>query len=336
MDDFEDFEDFEFMDGFGFPGDFPSLKDKAIELIKENANIYKYFYGVSHRHYSSQDSEEIKEKVKENATDTFANRSLIDIERDQKANINHEWIYQDIFCNEFRRIEFLHNQEDVFQKKQRENYKHFLINEYKNIIEKALINISWRDFKNSNNINDIIKIYFDDRNRDKILVDRAIEFERIDYYNAFKECLDTYERDLKEDRCHVIYLKYKNSVQKITKQSPYLEFKERNIVAQKAKLFFDSRTSTEILEDNNICFEESDYLKSCNLYWENKDSAEQDKIDNEIYNAEQDYHLNQGGNHHNEKYVQYGGPSDGYGGSVNDDFINDALGGDPDAILNID
>lgn len=35
-------------------------------------------------------------------------------------------------------------------------------------------------------------------------------------------------------------------------------------------------------------------------------------------------------------YYQYGGPPDGYGGFVSDDFINDALGGEPDAIWNID
>lgn len=35
-------------------------------------------------------------------------------------------------------------------------------------------------------------------------------------------------------------------------------------------------------------------------------------------------------------YDQYGGPSDGYGGHIDDDFINDALGGEPDAIWNLD
>lgn len=35
-------------------------------------------------------------------------------------------------------------------------------------------------------------------------------------------------------------------------------------------------------------------------------------------------------------YNQYGGPSDGYGGSLDDDFINNVLDGDPSAIWNID
>jgi hypothetical protein len=33
---------------------------------------------------------------------------------------------------------------------------------------------------------------------------------------------------------------------------------------------------------------------------------------------------------------QYGGPRDGYGGTLDDDFINDVLDGDPDAYWNID
>lgn len=35
-------------------------------------------------------------------------------------------------------------------------------------------------------------------------------------------------------------------------------------------------------------------------------------------------------------YEYYGGPSDGYGGSLDDDFINDVLDGDPEAYWNID
>lgn len=35
-------------------------------------------------------------------------------------------------------------------------------------------------------------------------------------------------------------------------------------------------------------------------------------------------------------YSQYGGPLDGYGGSLDDDFINDVLDGKPDAYWNID
>jgi hypothetical protein len=37
-----------------------------------------------------------------------------------------------------------------------------------------------------------------------------------------------------------------------------------------------------------------------------------------------------------DSYDQYGGPSDGYGGALDDDFINDALGGEVDAYWNID
>lgn len=36
------------------------------------------------------------------------------------------------------------------------------------------------------------------------------------------------------------------------------------------------------------------------------------------------------------EYEEYGGPSDGYGGRLDDDFINDVLDGDPDAYWNID
>ena len=35
-------------------------------------------------------------------------------------------------------------------------------------------------------------------------------------------------------------------------------------------------------------------------------------------------------------FEEYGGPSDGYGGRLDDDFINDVLDGDPDAYWNID
>lgn len=35
-------------------------------------------------------------------------------------------------------------------------------------------------------------------------------------------------------------------------------------------------------------------------------------------------------------YSEYGGPSDGYGGYLDDDFINDVLDGDPSAIWNLD
>lgn len=37
-----------------------------------------------------------------------------------------------------------------------------------------------------------------------------------------------------------------------------------------------------------------------------------------------------------DAYAQYGGPPDGYGGFISDNFINDALGGEPDAIWNLD
>ena len=36
------------------------------------------------------------------------------------------------------------------------------------------------------------------------------------------------------------------------------------------------------------------------------------------------------------RFDKYNGPSDGYGGALSDDFIDDALSGDPDAIWNID
>ncbi|MCX2837266.1 hypothetical protein OQ279_03805 [Salinimicrobium sp. MT39] len=39
---------------------------------------------------------------------------------------------------------------------------------------------------------------------------------------------------------------------------------------------------------------------------------------------------------HTESYDKYGGPGDGYGGNLSDDFIDDALGGEPDAYWNID
>ena len=37
-----------------------------------------------------------------------------------------------------------------------------------------------------------------------------------------------------------------------------------------------------------------------------------------------------------ESFEKYGGPGDGYGGNLSDDFIDDALGGEPDAYWNID
>ena len=40
--------------------------------------------------------------------------------------------------------------------------------------------------------------------------------------------------------------------------------------------------------------------------------------------------------HSSSNYDEHGGPSDGYGGHLSDDFINDALGGEADAYWNLD
>jgi hypothetical protein len=48
------------------------------------------------------------------------------------------------------------------------------------------------------------------------------------------------------------------------------------------------------------------------------------------------YYSNSNNSKNSSSYDEYGGPDDGYRGHIDDDFINDVLGGHPDAFWNID
>lgn len=91
----------------------------------------------------------------------------------------------------------------------------------------------------------------------------------------------------------------------------------------------------EVLKQGDIVRKDNRILKKLNIRF----SGTIDEMHKNYKEPEQN------NNYHEEErfddretysYEQYGGPSDGYGGMLDDDFINDALGGEPDAIWNID
>ncbi|MBL85962.1 MAG: hypothetical protein CMO82_04805 [Winogradskyella sp.] len=90
----------------------------------------------------------------------------------------------------------------------------------------------------------------------------------------------------------------------------------------------------EIMAGGKKCYSDNSIIKELNLRFSgNVEQMHQNFEENEpnFY-----YSHSNNSNYSSNSYAEYGGPSDGYGGHIDDDFINDVLGGHPDAYWNID
>lgn len=96
--------------------------------------------------------------------------------------------------------------------------------------------------------------------------------------------------------------------------------------------FLQTRTLEIVDTEDKLDFNEDDYSEWCGLFLK-------DEIQRRGWREEQrshdEYEKYQHSIQGDQKYDQYEAPSDGYDGYLDDDYINDALGGDPDA-YNID
>lgn len=101
------------------------------------------------------------------------------------------------------------------------------------------------------------------------------------------------------------------------------------------KAIYNTRTNDEIEEDKLTAVTKTDYLNWCLNVWQDIENERIHREENEQFSLEQEYFKSQKYDQ-DDNYSQYGGPSDGYGGSLDDDFINGALGGEPDANWNLD
>ena len=89
--------------------------------------------------------------------------------------------------------------------------------------------------------------------------------------------------------------------------------------------------SGEIMANGEKCYSNNKLIKELNLRFSGNVEQMHQNFEE---NKPKSYHSKS--NHSNDSYDKYGGPSDGYGGNIDDDFINDVLGGHPDAYWNID
>lgn len=90
----------------------------------------------------------------------------------------------------------------------------------------------------------------------------------------------------------------------------------------------------EIMAGGKKCYADNSIIKELNLRFSgNVVQMHQNFEENEpnFY-----YSSSDNTNYSTSSYDEYGGPRDGSGGYLDDDFINDALGGEPEAYWNID
>jgi len=102
-----------------------------------------------------------------------------------------------------------------------------------------------------------------------------------------------------------------------------------------AASYFSDRSLDEIKRDERLSVTEQDYFEWCRLVlsdiYVQKERIEENRQDQ----INQWYYDNFPDKPSSDRYSEYGGPPDGYGGYLTDDFIDDALGGEPDANSNI-
>ena len=109
------------------------------------------------------------------------------------------------------------------------------------------------------------------------------------------------------------------------------EYCKENFEYTIEELYID-RSDLEIFRDKKYLVTKDDYRIWCLEVWKdiedrNKELSDNDYLPDEYYET--------GANSRSYK-SEYPGAPDGYGGTLNDDFINDALGGESDTIWNID
>lgn len=92
-----------------------------------------------------------------------------------------------------------------------------------------------------------------------------------------------------------------------------------------------------------VCQKENSIIKELNLrysvgFLDVVDKIREERKDNQAISGQVEIgELDDYESHTNfANFDKYNGPSDGYGGSLSDEFIDDALGGDPEAYWNID
>ena len=90
----------------------------------------------------------------------------------------------------------------------------------------------------------------------------------------------------------------------------------------------------EIMSGGKKCYSDNSIIKELNLRF----SSSVEKMHKNFDESEPKFYYSNSNDtsYSNSNYDEYGGLSDGYGGYIDDDFINDALGGHPDAYWNID
>lgn len=127
-----------------------------------------------------------------------------------------------------------------------------------------------------------------------------------------------------EDETIFIYLKRFEALTQLNKDEMF--------ILNGSYIYPEFYKAGEILASGNKVQKDNILLKSLNLrFWGTLDEMEDSALDNlnESGRSERNYESK-------TSHSEYGGVSDGYGGYLDDDFINDALGGDPDAYWNID
>ncbi|AWH74383.1 hypothetical protein DCS32_09495 [Dokdonia sp. Dokd-P16] len=88
----------------------------------------------------------------------------------------------------------------------------------------------------------------------------------------------------------------------------------------------------EIMANGSKCYGTNKIVKELNLRF----LGNINQMHENFENSEPKYYISNANHSYDSSYEIYGGPGDGYGGHLDDDFINDVLGGHPDAYWNID
>ena len=89
----------------------------------------------------------------------------------------------------------------------------------------------------------------------------------------------------------------------------------------------------EIMAGGKKCYSDNSITKELNLRFSGNVMQMHQNFEENEPNF---YYSNSNNSKNSSSYDEYGGPDDGYGGHIDDDFINDVLGGHPDAFWNID
>lgn len=113
-------------------------------------------------------------------------------------------------------------------------------------------------------------------------------------------------------------------------------FPEIEIIRFKAQCYFNKDSNDTKYINEQLSINADTYFRFCLQVWYDKVDRIRMIEENRQEQIDQSYYDNFSRNCSLDKYSDYGGPTDGYGGNLTDDFIDDALGGEYGAILNID